>query len=741
MLKVTSILILVLGLGTFVYAGENAKLRALIIGIDLYNPDLGSVRWQNLDGCVNDAISIKEVLMARFNFNEKGITVLKNQEASRETILKEFDKLFKNSASGDIAVIYYAGHGSQVRNSASSEADKKDESIVPADSYKGAKDIRDKELSRIFNQFAEKGIILSVIFDCCHSGSIARGALSGNPPKFRYLQPDESIDANDPSSPEPPEDKGVLIISASQDFELASEQRDADGNPHGAFTIALLQSLKSLPSTSSASDVFASVRAILKYNGKKQEPVLASTEVRKRQTLFGIDKTNLSGKTLIAVIQTNGSEITLQGGIALNIYPNSILSRDDAKGKTWKIKVTSNKGLNRSIGHLESGDITGIKPGDLFELQTWCLPENSALRVFIPQSALNYNQLVDISILLTKLAKTRNYIIIDDPTQNTPLYTVFYDNSSWYTNKPNGELFNLGVQLDEQQIIQNIPAGSSLYVSLPPTKDVYQKLIEKFRTANAVIPVPVSSNAKYFLSGRWLNGILEYAFIMPQISVQDSAFNNTMPIRTDYFSVKNNQQTDVCLYSLSEAALKLSKIYAWLNLASPPDDGSFPYNLKLQNYTTREIILPYQTVKNGDILRFLLVADTANLSEWDGSKRYIYVFSIDSKGKMQLIYPLSGSVENRMPLIDTSGSPFLQMNLGNAKIKVTEPFGVDIYILLATNEPIPNPGVFNQEGVKSRGSFSSGLQSLINIGSRTRGELITPSDWGIQRLMIKSVLN
>lgn len=723
-------------------AGDGSQRRALVIGIDKYNPDLSSVRWQNLDGCVNDAISIKEVLQARYGFNGNDITILKNHEASREIILKEFDNLLKNSSTGDIAVIYYAGHGSQVRNSASSEADKKDESIVPADSYKGALDIRDKELARIFNQFADKGIVLSVIFDCCHSGSIGRGTLSGNPPKLRYLQPDESIDSNDPSSSEPPENKGVLLISASQDFELASEQRDADGNPHGAFTIALLQSLKSLPSTSSVSDIFASVRAILKYNGKKQEPVLAATEVRKRQTLFGIDKASLSGKTLIAVIQNNGSSITLQGGIALGIYPNSIVSRSDPKGKIWQIKVISNEGLNRCTGSLVSGDIAGINPGDLFELKTWCLPENSALRVFIPQSAINYDQLVSVSVLQKKLTETGKYIFIDHLSLNEPLYTLFFDNSNWFTNKPDGELVNLGAQLNEKQIIQNIPEGSSIFISLPPTNEVYQKLIDKFVTANAVNPVPISSNAQYFLSGRWVNGILQYAFIMPQISVQDSSFNNTMPVRTDYFSMKNNLQTlDLFADSLSEAALKLSKIHAWLNLASPPDDGSFPYSLKLQNYNTKEIVLPNQTVRNGDILRFLLATDTANLQEWDGSKRYIYVFSIDSKGTMQLIYPLSGSVENRMPLVDASGSPLLQMKLGNAKIKVTEPFGVDTYIMLATNEPIPNPDVFNQISVISRGDASSGLQNLLNIGSRTRGELITPSDWGIQKVSIRSVPN
>ena len=50
-----------------------------------------------------------------------------------------------------------------------------DETIVPADAASGAFDIRDKEIARLCNQVVDKGILLTAIFDSCHSGSIARG--------------------------------------------------------------------------------------------------------------------------------------------------------------------------------------------------------------------------------------------------------------------------------------------------------------------------------------------------------------------------------------------------------------------------------------------------------------------------------------------------------------------------------------------------------------------------------------
>jgi hypothetical protein len=105
---------------------------------------------------------------------------------------------------------------------------------------------------------------------------------------------------------------------------------------------------------------------------------------------------------------------------------------------------------------------------------------------------------------------------------------------------------------------------------------------------------------------------------------------------------------------------------------------------------------------------------------------------------MSLWFPLSGSVENRAPWFDAQANIIEYSSLGRPKLlRVTEPIGTDTYILLATNEPIPNPDVLNQPGVVTRGN-SSGYSQLLNIGSGTRGQLITPSEWGIQKIIVRS---
>src|SRR5208283_3069146 len=58
----------------------------------------------------------------------------------------------------------------------STEQQQEDQTLVPADNWRNVPDIRDKEISRILFKAARKGVIVTLIADSCHSGSLARGA-------------------------------------------------------------------------------------------------------------------------------------------------------------------------------------------------------------------------------------------------------------------------------------------------------------------------------------------------------------------------------------------------------------------------------------------------------------------------------------------------------------------------------------------------------------------------------------
>ena len=107
--------------------------RALLIGINTYAPDEKTAKekgseWNNLKGTVNDVNSIQSILMSsRFGFHREDIVVLKESQATREGILNAISDLINHCKSGDLVLIYYSGHGDQVKNSASVETDYLDE--------------------------------------------------------------------------------------------------------------------------------------------------------------------------------------------------------------------------------------------------------------------------------------------------------------------------------------------------------------------------------------------------------------------------------------------------------------------------------------------------------------------------------------------------------------------------------------------------------------------------------------
>ncbi len=253
--------------------------RALLIGINQYKAPKGYkspmptalFRFFNLEGPVNDVRAFRTVLLSKFHFPDKQIDTLINTAATRDAILRQMNALLEKSDSGDYALIFYAGHGSQVINTLSKEPDHKDESIVPADAYKpGVPDIRDKELSAIFNKFIDKGVKLTVIMDCCHSGSLSRGPFDET--KSRFM-PDAGYDAKDASNPVPPEtraDGSFLLLAASQDNEPAKEKPVSKNFVLGGFTQALMKALEQQSVNASALSLFTSVRAIVRSNGLRQ---------------------------------------------------------------------------------------------------------------------------------------------------------------------------------------------------------------------------------------------------------------------------------------------------------------------------------------------------------------------------------------------------------------------------------------------------------------------------------------
>src|SRR5579862_4306489 len=150
------------------------RLFSLFVGIDSYpNPA------HSLYGCVNDARGFADFVKTRIApaVAEYHPKLLSDGDATRANILAGFSHL-SQAATGDTALFFYAGHGSQ--QSAPPEfwdiePDRLNETLVCWDSRQpGGWDLADKELAVLLKNTAAGGAHVIVILDCCHSGSGTR---------------------------------------------------------------------------------------------------------------------------------------------------------------------------------------------------------------------------------------------------------------------------------------------------------------------------------------------------------------------------------------------------------------------------------------------------------------------------------------------------------------------------------------------------------------------------------------
>jgi hypothetical protein len=719
--------------------------RALLIGIDRYQPattaagqatpPVSSRAWTDLDGSVNDAEALRAMLVARYGFAPENILSLRDEEAGRERILAAIrEHLIVSAEPGDVHLFYFAGHGSQVYNSRSDEPDKKDETLVPADAVRGAWDIRDKELSRLFNDVLDRGAALTVILDSCHSGSGTRGRGDA---KSRFVEPDTRDVAAfviDPSDTRPPpEQRGALILAAAQDFEEAKESRDEEtGQSHGAFSLALLRALRVADGQESARQLFQRVRALLRNQGRAQEPVLSGAAER---PLFG--KT-AGGGGAVAVLLAGEDGVELQGGLAAGLRPGTELKPGGAtRDPALRLRVVEARGWSRATAQVSAGDPAAVRPGDLFAVDRWVTADAAALRVWLPPS-LAAGALSRQAAEFKRLQGDGRVRWIGDPSEEAPRYTVDWNGANWRLSGPDAAPTPLAALGDVPDRMPAAAPSASLFVEVPPPPELVAKLGVASGAVGAVTLTASASEADYLLVGRWHDGAAHYAWLRPDLGSPATARKLPFPARTDWVAVTDPTAPQAAA-QLLEFARRLARIKGWLQLEGPPDRDRFPYALAFKRGDGS--FLDRDTVGRDEQFDLVLRADPATVQP-KVEPRYVYVFSLDSFGNTHLLFPSAaqGNSENRLPVNSAPPAP-AEIGLGT-RIKITPPFGVDRYFLLSSREAVPDPAVLESDGVRARGQEPDmPLARLLYdraLGARGGRRPATPTDWGLRSFSLLS---
>ncbi len=155
--------------------------RALLVGVNQY----ANLSLPQLQGCVNDVRLLESALRQRFHVVDENIRRLLDTQATHLAIKRAFrDHLIEPAKCwatagqpepAPIFLFHFSGHGSRAKDPSGTKANGLDETIVPHDSRtEGVFDIKDWELGALLEELGRYTQEVTVILDCCHSGSGTR---------------------------------------------------------------------------------------------------------------------------------------------------------------------------------------------------------------------------------------------------------------------------------------------------------------------------------------------------------------------------------------------------------------------------------------------------------------------------------------------------------------------------------------------------------------------------------------
>jgi uncharacterized caspase-like protein len=735
MMKLSLMLFAAWALLGAVYADAAPHRRALLIGINDYSasspgshpssaPAPGR-EWPNLAGAVNDVNALRDMLVLLYGFDRNDIVTLTDQAATRDAILRGIEQqLITPAAKNDVLFFYYAGHGSQVRNSLSEERDKLDESIVPADSRLGAADIRDKDLRMRFNRVLDRGARLTVMLDNCHSSSGARGLGTGARP--RGVKADLRDVADAVTVPRP-ETRGALVLAATQDVDSAWEMRDAAGKFHGVFSWAWMRAMRDSAIGEPAIDTFLRAQARMRAETPYQEPSIAGTVETRHAPFLGTRTDRRDDRIVVAVerAQRDGT-VVIQGGWANGISVGTEL-RDRASAA--RLTVTALRGIAECEARLQS---PGPLPqsGALLEMVAWAPPPVRPLRIWAPRSTHTMKEIAAVARSLSEEAKHAGVRWVTDPIDVTPAHLLRWNGSEWELVS-GGIVEPIGQNAAAIAAVARLSPGSTLFAQLPaPAALVDAAIAEGVENASG------AEDADYVLTGRFTGKRLSYAWLRPSVKKSDRR-KTGLPLRTAWIAErKNDSRLRETVPSLHETLLRLRKIHAWQLFESPPADR-FPYQLAARRARDGILVTDGQSIIGEE--KYELVLRITSPFQGRLAKRYIYAFVIDSSGKSTLLFPppANGSVENHFE----PTSKDTEIPLGDdSAFATSRPYGIETYFLLTADEPLPNPSILEWDGVRAPAGQTPLEQLLLQTTSGTRAlGIATPSKWSITKTTFESL--
>ena len=332
---------------------DGTRRLALIVGVGQYENE----RVPDLIGPPNDARRFYDLLTGGngYGFPKENVCMLLDEKATTMEFKHAFEKaLVERARPQDVAVVFYAGHGSQRRDRNNDEPDELDETFLLHDARtNGVRDLVDDEFNQMLAQLHGKTRNIAVVLDSCNSGTATRGDAGTFVARFVEPADDDlapavasSGEAGDGGAGWVPEAMpGLVVFTAATDGTPALET-----GGHGIFTDAVIQAL------SQASD-----RPLTYAQVARQVPPLVAAKSYQIPYFHGDLNTPVFGnqgrtRPMAWEVRKAGTPLELSGpplpgigkGAELRIYDGSVSgedTRDPGKAKATVI-IENMTGVN-----------------------------------------------------------------------------------------------------------------------------------------------------------------------------------------------------------------------------------------------------------------------------------------------------------------------------------------------------------------------------------------------------------
>ncbi|EDX87436.1 caspase domain protein [Synechococcus sp. PCC 7335] len=451
---------------------SGARKLALLIGINDYPSSTvpsGQSDDGKLFGAQNDVALQRELLIHRFGFLPEDIVSLTDAQATREGIYQAFvNHLYRQVESGDVVVVHFSGHGSQVRiedrapelstGELSTSETVLQRTLVPVDGLLPTperptlNDISEVELKTLLRLLKTKNVTTVIDAGFVDMNVPLSGGLrsrtrseipTGQRPASFPLLADQRLMKESDDFP------GMLIRGGAID-EVVLERRWHDFNA-GAFTYVMTQYLWSAPAPVMTKRVLArSQETLVRWGGSNQQPI-ASGPIQATPIYYTslIEQTRASA--VVTEVSSDGKTATLWlGGLPPRVL--EYLGSDSVMTcQGHRLKMRSHNALSGKAQLTEDAKIGGaLQPGQLAFEAIRVLPKDINLVVAL-DSRLERIERVDATSALSALSFISSTSATDLPADCLLAKPIADDNESLTASLYPTQLVRQQAQLEMAQ--------------------------------------------------------------------------------------------------------------------------------------------------------------------------------------------------------------------------------------------------------------------------------------------------